>query len=88
MCKKATHEIFSLLSCGGMSVIQHAAFKHRQLIHCFDCSVYSIILQNKGLSLTMALLRIKAALLNFLKVPLQKFTVYLGACINTVGVYF
>lgn len=70
--------------------MQQAAFKHRQLIHCFDCSVYSIILQNKGLSLTMALPRIIAALLYFLKVslPLQKFTVYLGACINTVGVHF
>lgn len=51
--------------------------------------LYNIILQNKWLSLTMALPRILATLLHLLKVslPLHKFTVCIN-CINTVGVDF
>lgn len=52
--------------------------------------LYNIIPQNKWLSLTMALPRIVAALSHLLKVslPLHKFTVYLGACINAAEVDF
>lgn len=64
--------------------------QHRQLTHCFDYSALQHYLTEQ-VSLTYhGFTRDHVALLHLLQVslPLQKFTVYLGACINIVGVDF